>query len=126
MTAIKAMLAAAALATAGAALAAEPITPAAPAGTVYRLSPDEIAQIDPKPLAQDPKLAYDPLFDRSLFAPGEAVRTDRRPHGEVGAFVGTGGARGIYGTTTVPVGENGSASFSFENSNYGDRRYRRR
>lgn len=126
MTVIRAMLAAAALATAGAAVAAEPITPAATAGTVYRLSPDEIAQIDPKPLAQDPKLAYDPLFDRSLFAPGEAVRTDRRPHGEVGAFVGTGGARGVYGTTTVPVGENGSASFSFENSNYGDRRYRRR
>ena len=127
MTAIKATIAAVALAVAGPAFAAEPVAaPAAAPGTVYRLSPDEIAQIDPKPLAQDPKLAYDPLFDRSLFAPGEAVRTDRRPHGEVGAFVGTGGARGIYGTTTVPVGENGSASFSFENSNYGDRRYRRR
>ncbi len=120
MTAIKAMVAAVALMAAGTASAQEP------AGTVYRLSPDEIARIDPRPAAQDPKLAYDPLFDRSLFAPGDEVRTDRRPHGEVGAFVGSGGARGIYGTTTVPVGENGSASFSFENSNYGDRRYRRR
>lgn len=120
MTAIRAMLAAAAVMTAGSALAQEP------SGTVYRLSPAEIAKIDPKPAGQDPKLAYDPLFDRSLFAPGDAVRTDRRPHGEVGAFVGTGGARGVFGTTTVPIGETGSASFSFENSNYGNQRYRRR
>lgn len=107
-------------------LAGLPALAAEPAGTVYRLSPEEIAAIDPKPPAQDPKLAYDPLFDKSLFDVGDKVRTDRRPHGEVGAFVGSGGARGVFGTTVVPVGENGSAAFSFENSQYPRQRYRRR
>ncbi len=41
---------------------------------------------------------------------------DRRPHGEVGMMIGTGGARGIYGVTSVPLGERGWASFGFENS----------
>ena len=41
---------------------------------------------------------------------------DRRPHGEVGVMIGTGGARGIYGVTSVPIGDNGWASFGFENS----------
>ena len=96
-------------------------------GTVYRLSPDEIAKIDPNPRAQDPKLAYDPLFDRSLFDNPNAAPRDRRAHGQVGAFVGSGGSNGVFGTTTVPIGDTGSASFSFENSNYGGgRRYRRR
>jgi len=90
---------------------------------VYRLSPDEIAAINPKPPATDPALKYDPLFDRSLF---DAREARDRPHGEVGAFVGSGGASGVYGSTVVPLGDNGSATFSFENSNYGNRRYRRR
>ena len=107
-----------------AAWAQEPVAQNAPAGTVYRLSPDEIAKIDPNPRAGDPKLAYDPLFDRSLFDNPNAAPRDRRPHGEVGAFVGSGGASGVFGSTTVPIGENGSASFSFENSDYGRRRSR--
>jgi hypothetical protein len=41
---------------------------------------------------------------------------DRRPHGEVGAMIGTGGARGIYGVIGVPLGETGSASFAFSNT----------
>ncbi len=100
--------------------------PASNGGTVYRLSPDEIAKIDPNPRAQDPKLAYDPLFDRSLFDNPNAAPRDRRPHGEVGAFVGSGGSHGVYGATTVPLGDTGSASFSFENSQFDGRRYRPR
>ena len=96
---------------------------AEPAGTVYRLSPDEIAQVEPNPPAHDPALAYDPLFDRSLFDPATAPqRRDRRPHGEVGAFVGSGGSRGAFGTVGVPLGDDGFAAFSFEDSRYG-RRY---
>jgi hypothetical protein len=45
-------------------------------------------------------------------------------HGEVGAFVGTGGARGVFGTAAVPIGQDGMASFSFENSRTGNNRYR--
>lgn len=103
-----------------------PADAAEQAGTVYRLTPDEIAAIDPKAPAQDPALTYDPLFDKSLFDVGEEVRTERRVRGQVSMFVGTGGARGIAGTTVVPVGENGTASFSFENSRYPRERYRRR
>ncbi|PZU51190.1 MAG: hypothetical protein DI568_00890 [Sphingomonas sp.] len=47
---------------------------------------------------------------------GAARLIDRQPHGEVGVMVGTGGARGIYGVTTVPLGDQGWATFGFENS----------
>jgi hypothetical protein len=42
-------------------------------------------------------------------------------HGEVGMMIGTGGARGMYGSAAVPLGENGSAAFSFmtERNRYG-------
>lgn len=95
-------------------LAAAPC--AAEPGTVYRLTPDEIAKA-----AQSP--AIDPLFDRSLFDETE-VRRDRRVHGEVGAFVGTGGARGVFGSAAVPLGDKGFAAFSFEKSDYGRQRRR--
>ena len=48
--------------------------------------------------------------------PDAPLLNDRRPHGEVGVMIGTGGARGIYGVTSVPLGENGWATFGFENS----------
>jgi hypothetical protein len=96
------------------ALAAAPC--AAQPGTVYRLTPDEIAKATAAP-------AYDPLFDRSLFDETE-TRRDRRVHGEVGAFVGTGGARGIFGSAAVPLGDNGFAAFSFERSDFGRQRRR--
>jgi len=54
-------------------------------------------------------------------APGAGL--DRQIHGEVGAMIGTGGARGIYGTAAIPIGENGGAVISFENSRYGRRGY---
>jgi len=43
----------------------------------------------------------------------------RQVHGEIGAMIGTGGTRGIYGTAAVPLGDTGMAIFSFENSRYG-------
>ena len=100
----------AATAFAGAASAAE----AAP--QVYRLAPDEIAR------AQADGAARRDIFDPSQW-PSVA---DRRVHGEVSAFVGTGGARGVAGSATVPLGDSGSASFAFENSDYGNRGYYRR
>ena len=47
----------------------------------------------------------------------------RQIHGEIGAVIGTGGTRGVFGTAAVPLGETGSASFSFENSRLRDYRY---
>ena len=93
-------------------LVAAPCT--AQPGTIYRLTPDEIAKVAAVP-------AVDPLFDRSLFDETQ-VRRDRRVHGEVGAFVGTGGARGMFGSAAVPLGSDGFAAFSFEHSDYGRRR----
>lgn len=96
---------------------------------VYRLSPAErdavIAKaaqqperpallLTPEPLAPGlaPSLERDAILNSSLY--GER-RVDNRPHGEVGVFVGSGGARGFYGTTGVPLGDSGFAQFSFQN-----------
>ncbi len=40
-------------------------------------------------------------------------------HGEIGAMVGTNGARGVFGTAAIPLGDNAGAVISFENSRYG-------
>ena len=45
-----------------------------------------------------------------------ALTQDRSPHGEVGAMIGSGGARGIYGVIGVPVGDNGRATFVFSDT----------
>ena len=95
----------------GAASAAEP--------QVYRLTPAErdaaIAAAAQRPESPGGALLPDPARDRilgnSLYG-NESVR-DNKPHGEVGMFVGSGGARGIYGTTGIPLGNNGYAQFSF-------------
>jgi hypothetical protein len=44
---------------------------------------------------------------------------DRQIHGSIGTMIGTGGARGIYGTAQVPLGENGEAVIAFENTRFG-------
>jgi hypothetical protein len=51
-----------------------------------------------------------------------ADRADRRIHGEVGVMIGTNGTRGVYGVAEIPLGNNGSAVVSYENSRYGYRR----
>ena len=86
---------------------------------VYRLTPAErdaaIAAAAQRPESPGGALLPDPERDRilgnSLYG-NESVR-DNKPHGEVGMFIGSGGARGIYGTTGIPLGNNGYAQFSF-------------
>lgn len=80
---------------------------AAPASAqVYSLSPTEkFAAID--------SASRRPDADNPALLP--ALTADRRAHGEVGAIIGTGGARGIYGVVGVPLGENGSAVLAFSN-----------
>ncbi len=46
----------------------------------------------------------------------------RQIHGELGAMIGTNGARGIYGTAAIPLGDNAGAIVSFESSRYGRHR----
>ena len=47
--------------------------------------------------------------------------SDRQIHGEVGAMIGTGGARSIGGTAAIPLGQTGGAIVSFESMRFGDR-----
>lgn len=49
-------------------------------------------------------------------------RPSRRIHGEVGAMIGTGGTRGLFGTVLAPIGDSGFASIQFEDSRYGNTR----
>lgn len=55
------------------------------------------------------------VLDRSLYpefyGEGPAVR-DRKVHGEVTMFAGSGGTFGMSGTAIVPVGESGTAAIS--------------
>jgi hypothetical protein len=125
--------------TAAPALATEPVATAPTA--VYRLSPaDRDAAIaaaalqperpgsallpppttPPAPNAANalaPSAERDAILSHSLYAENE-TRIDRRPHGEVGMFIGSGGTRGVFGTVGVPLGENGFASFSFDTGRY--------
>lgn len=107
--------------------------PAAAQEQVYRLSPaDRDAAIASAAMAPErpalqltperaptaglqPSAERDAILGNSLYGEGQA---DRRPHGEVGMFVGSGGARGFFGTTAVPLGETGMASFSFSTGRF--------
>jgi hypothetical protein len=107
--------------------------PAAAQEQVYRLSPAEreaaIARAAMQPerpallLTPEPVPAAglqqsaerDAILNNSLYG---AVRPDRRPHGEVGVFIGSGGARGIFGATAVPLGDDGMAQLSFSTGRF--------
>ena len=78
-----------------------------PAPAVYGLSPEEKAAV----LESASRRAD---ADNPALLPG--LPGDRRVHGEMGAMVGTGGARGIYGIIGVPLGETGSATFAYSNT----------
>ena len=52
-------------------------------------------------------------------------RTDRQLHGEFGVGVGTGGYNSVYGTVVAPLGDTGTAAFSFERTDLGRRNYGR-
>jgi hypothetical protein len=75
-------------------------------GEVFSLTPDQKAMLN----AQGTEEKSDAL------ARG---RIERGVHGEVGAFIGTGGARGVFGTAAIPIGDTGGALISFESSRFG-------
>lgn len=104
------LLGVAALALPAAAQAAAP-----GGGQVYALSDAQKAQVLEAGRAA--------VIDGTLPSPpGSAA--DRQVHGEFSAMVGTGAARGVAGTAAIPLGQNGGAVISFENSRFGNRRYR--
>jgi hypothetical protein len=71
------------------------------------------------------------VLSASAEATAEAARAgpsgggaDRQIHGEVGAMIGTQGARSAYGFAAVPLGERAGAVVSFESSRFGNGRRR--
>jgi hypothetical protein len=48
----------------------------------------------------------------------ERAAQDRSVHGQIGFGIGTGGMREVFGSTLVPLGEHGSAAFSFSTGRY--------
>ncbi len=88
-------------------------TPVLAQEQVYRLSEaDKAAAIEAAGRQPESNTRL-PIVDGR--APGS---TDKRVRGEVGMMVGTGGTRAIYGSTAVPLGENGMAQFSFSTGRY--------
>lgn len=70
-------------------------------------------------LASSPAAADDASPDAMLrrdlsryLTPTAKTRMDRQVHGEVTAMIGTGGARGAWGTVSMPVGETGTLTLS--------------
>lgn len=43
---------------------------------------------------------------------------DRQIHGGFGVMIGTGGARGAFGTAQIPLGTNGEAMIAFESTRF--------
>lgn len=70
--------------------------------------------------------ALNAAADKALGEPAINGLPGRQIHGEVGMAIGTGGMRSVYGTVIAPLGDTGSASFSYENSRFNDRYYGRR
>jgi hypothetical protein len=48
----------------------------------------------------------------------------RGVHGEVGVMIGSHGARAVYGTADIPLGDHAGAVVSFESSSFGYQRQR--
>ena len=91
--------------------------PDAPAETVIRLTPAQIAAIEDAKIAREN--APNVLVD------ADTLKPPREIHGEVGFGIGTRGYSEIFGTVVTPLGDDGAAAFSFSRQTYGRRRARR-
>jgi hypothetical protein len=80
---------------------------------VRRLSPEQKEQI----LAENERRRAEAAeLDTAL---GGSITRPSVIHGVIGAEIGTGGTRGIFGSALVPLGDRGAAAFSFEDSQTG-------
>lgn len=77
-------------------------------GTVISLTPAQVEAAKEAAAERNMKAAASDL--------DTGVSSDRRPHGEMGIAVGTGGYRSIYGSTVMPLGKDGALALSFENT----------
>jgi len=111
------------LLTAIALAAAQGAADPAPAGSERRLTPEQVEAVLAEAAAKREASQRRP--------PGTIEIEDLEPmrpppvHGEFGIGMGTGGYREIFGSSFVPMGRNGGAAFSFDFTDFGDRRYPR-
>ena len=97
------------------ALAAPGVTQAAEVKGEHRLSEAEIQKVLDEAAAK--REAQDAGYTRyadPVAATTDAERPVRPIQGEMGFAVGTGGYRSAFGTAVVPIGNQGTAAFSFE------------
>lgn len=95
-------------------------TASAPVGEPIRLTPAQIAAAQADGEHRNRAAEALALTDDDF----GAVRRDRKVHGEVGFGIGSGGSNSQYGTVVAPLGDSGTAAFSYERNDYG-RNYRR-
>ena len=101
--------------------AAEP----APAPTTTQPAPSATSDTIRLTDAQRDAILNTNTVQSAAAARGELADSEgpgRGIHGEVGMMIGTQGARGVYGTADIPLGENAGATVSFESSSFGNRR----
>jgi|GEM_PF-1768583 len=126
MQAFGMMLVLAAAPVAAATSVAEPAATVAPAAApaitaeTIRLTPAQIAAAQAEGEHRNRAAEALALTDDDFGAP----RRDRKIHGEVGFGIGSRGSNSQYGTVVAPLGDSGTAAFSYERSDYG-RNYRR-
>jgi len=126
MQAFGMMLVLAAAPVSAATSVAEPAATVAPAAApaitaeTIRLTPAQIAAAQAEGEHRNRAAEALALTDDDFGAP----RRDRKIHGEVGFGIGSRGSNSQYGTVVAPLGDSGTAAFSYERSDYG-RNYRR-
>ena len=92
----------------GAAASAQTSEPSGDTSQVRRLSPEQKEHI----LAENERRRAEAAeLDTAL---GGSITRPSGIHGEIGAEIGTGGTRGLFGSALVPLGDRGAAAFSFE------------
>lgn len=121
MQAFGMMLVLAAAPVAAATSVAEPAATVAPAAApaitaeTIRLTPEQIAAAQAESEHRNRAAEALALTDDDFGAP----RRDRKIHGEVGFGIGSRGSNSQYGTVVAPLGDSGTAAFSYERSDYG-------
>ena len=77
--------------------------------------PEKSPVLTPEQARQEPGLGQS-VLDRSLYPEfyqdGSGAVRDRKVHGEMSMFAGSGGTFGVSGTAVVPVGDTGTAALS--------------
>ncbi len=114
-------LAAAPVAVNAAEPAAVTATQPATASEPIRLTPAQIAAAQAEGEHRNRAAEALALTDDDFGAP----RRDRKIHGEVGVGFGSDGSNSQYGTVVAPLGDTGTAAFSYERNDYGRQNYRR-